>query len=109
MGKLEEALEEMTLAKELDPLSLIINADFAQLSYYARRYDQAIEAARKTLELDPNYGDAYMYLGVAQLSKSNYEEALRAFEKCESLGLALGPRIDIIVGFIYIEHKLWFF
>lgn len=49
-GRLEEAIAEMKRAQELDPLSLIISTNVGWAYYFARRYDQAIEQHRKTIE-----------------------------------------------------------
>jgi tetratricopeptide (TPR) repeat protein len=49
--------------------------------FLARRYDQAIEQAAKTLELDPKYISAYYIRGVAYVKKSMYKEAMAEFEK----------------------------
>jgi len=40
-NRIDEALAEMEAARQLDPLSAIINADGGHLLYAARRYDQA--------------------------------------------------------------------
>ena len=50
-------------AVELDPLSLIINADLGQNFMLARRYDEAIEQLRKTLAMDPRFYYARWTLG----------------------------------------------
>jgi tetratricopeptide (TPR) repeat protein len=55
LGRYNEAIAEMRKAKSLDPLSLIINADLAELLLIARRYDQSIEQSRKTIEMDPRF------------------------------------------------------
>ena len=49
-------------ARDLDPLSLIVNANLARALYWARRYDEAITQARRTLELDPRFGIALFWL-----------------------------------------------
>jgi TolB-like protein/DNA-binding winged helix-turn-helix (wHTH) protein len=51
----EESLAEIRQAQELDPLSLIIQRDVADMLYYARRYDEGIAQCRKTLERDPHF------------------------------------------------------
>ena len=56
-------------AQELDPLSLIINATVAQVFYYEREYDRAIEQLRKTLDIDSNFGHAHRLLGEALKKK----------------------------------------
>src|SRR6202041_395948 len=42
LGRYDEAIEEMKKAKNLDPLSLIINADLAELLVIAHFYDESI-------------------------------------------------------------------
>ena len=49
-------------ACELDPLSLIVDANLTRSLYWARRYDEAIAQARKTLQLDPHFGVALFWL-----------------------------------------------
>ena len=53
--------------------------------YYARRYDQATEQYRKTLEMDPNFAWAHYLLGVAYEQKGRYEESVAELQK------AVGP------------------
>ena len=55
LGRFDDAIAEGKRAVELDPLSLVINADLGMNYYYARRYDEAIAQLRKTLEMDPGY------------------------------------------------------
>ena len=52
-GEFDRAIAEGNRAVELDPLSLIINADLGQNFLLARRYDEAIEQLRKTLGNGP--------------------------------------------------------
>src|SRR5438552_2878190 len=53
MGRNREAIAEMRKAQNLDPLSLIISADVAEILLVAHSYDQAIEQSRKTIDMDP--------------------------------------------------------
>jgi len=50
VGRTDQALAEIDRARELDPLSVIINSDKAKLLYYARRYDEAIDQLRHAVE-----------------------------------------------------------
>jgi adenylate cyclase len=52
-GKFEEALDEISKAINLDPLSASTIKDKGMIYYYSRNYDSAIEFAIKALELDP--------------------------------------------------------
>jgi TolB-like protein/DNA-binding winged helix-turn-helix (wHTH) protein/Tfp pilus assembly protein PilF len=74
--RVQEALREIRLAQDLDPLSLIINTDVAELLYYARQYDEAIRQAQKTLEMDSSFALAHRVLALAYEQKGNYEASL---------------------------------
>ena len=64
MGRPVEAIEKMKASQELDPLSLIISVAIGWANYMARRYDQAIEQLRRTVELEPHYPVTYWILGL---------------------------------------------
>jgi len=51
--------EAMQKAVELDPKNKLINFNLATAYYQLKKYDQAKKYYEKTLELDPNYVDAY--------------------------------------------------
>lgn len=74
-GKTKEALAEISLAVELDPLSAAALKDKGVLHYYARDYDSAIEYARKALELDPNISGAHRILSLAYQAIGKHTEA----------------------------------
>jgi TolB-like protein/DNA-binding winged helix-turn-helix (wHTH) protein/Tfp pilus assembly protein PilF len=55
LGRFDEALRESEIARELDPLSLIVSADRGAILYYSRQYDRAITQFRSVREMDPNF------------------------------------------------------
>src|SRR5205823_798710 len=61
-GRPEEGWVEIRQAQELDPLSLPISTDLGQAYYYGRRYKEALEQCRKTLEFDPTFVRAHFWL-----------------------------------------------
>ncbi len=63
MGRHDQAIAEITRARELDPLSPGVNATLGFLLLSAGRHDHARAALEKTLELDREYPYAYLYLG----------------------------------------------
>jgi serine/threonine protein kinase/Tfp pilus assembly protein PilF len=81
LGRHDEAIAEIKIAQELDPLSLIISRNLGMFFYYARQYDKAIEAFQRTIDMDPSFSEAHFGLGVAYFQKSMYEEALAEFQK----------------------------
>jgi serine/threonine-protein kinase len=81
MGRLEESLQMISRAAELDPVSQAILKDKGLTLYYNRQYDEAIEMARKTLELDPNYAAAHRLLSLAYQGKGRFDESITENEK----------------------------
>ena len=81
----DEALVEMRKAQNLDPLSLVINADLAELLGLAHAYDEAIQQSRRTLELDPGFALAHNHLGQAYLQKQMINEAIAELQKAVAL------------------------
>ena len=75
---------QIRLAAELDPLSLIIVVTRALISYYAGRYEDTVAEARRTLDLEPNFGAGYSNLGLASLQLGRHEEAIAALRKAVS-------------------------
>jgi TolB-like protein/DNA-binding winged helix-turn-helix (wHTH) protein/Flp pilus assembly protein TadD len=85
LGRYDEAIAEMRKAENLDPLSLIINADLAELFLIAHLYDDSIQQSRKTIEMDPNFALAHNQLGLAYLGKQMHEEAIAELKKAARL------------------------
>ena len=84
-GRREESITEIKLAREIDPRSLIINANVGWCYYLAGDYDKALEAEKETLKLDPSFGIAYGYLSQAYTEKGLYNEAIDAGRNFVSL------------------------
>ncbi|HKE07143.1 MAG TPA: protein kinase [Candidatus Acidoferrum sp.] len=84
-GRRQESLTEIKLAHEIDPRSLIINANVGWCFYLAGEYDKAVEAAKETLRLDPSFGVGYGYLAQAYVEKGQYTEAIEAARNFVSL------------------------
>jgi TolB-like protein/DNA-binding winged helix-turn-helix (wHTH) protein/Flp pilus assembly protein TadD len=85
LGRNGEAIAEMRRAEDLDPLSLIINADLAELLLIAHFYDDSIQQSRKTIELDPNFGLAHNQLAQAYLQRQMNDEAIAELQKAIQL------------------------
>ena len=72
----EESRQAMRRAQQLDPLSLVINADAAWHHYLARNYQDAMEQAWRTLALEPRFAPAQLALGLAYQQMGMLEEAV---------------------------------
>jgi serine/threonine protein kinase/Tfp pilus assembly protein PilF len=80
-GRLDQALQEIKTAQQLDPLSLGINKDFAVILLYARDYDKALEQCRKTLEIEPHLDMMFTYIAQIYELRQKYPEATAELEK----------------------------
>jgi TolB-like protein/Tfp pilus assembly protein PilF len=85
IGRFDEAIAEGKRAIELDPLSPVINMDFARTLMMARRYDEAIAQSRKTLEIDPTFYLAHQTLGLALQLKGDLPAAIAEYTKAQPL------------------------
>ncbi len=80
LGRSDEAVAEMKKAEVLDPLSLIIGAETAEILLVAHRTDDSIEQSRKTIAMDSNFAIAHLELGLAFLQKQMYSEAIQELQ-----------------------------
>ncbi|MBK5285780.1 MAG: hypothetical protein JJE25_10295 [Bacteroidia bacterium] len=77
-GNASEAFREISLAVDLDPISKGILKDKGIFYYYHRQYDEAIEMAEKTLELDSDFIPAHRLLSLIYCAKGMYKESINA-------------------------------
>ena len=89
LGRFQEAIAEIDHALNLDPLSLMINADRGWLLFFARQHDRAIEQLRKTIEMDPNFPLAHWLLGINKEQTGGIEDAISELRKAASLSEAI--------------------
>jgi TolB-like protein len=101
MERHTEALAELDRARELDPTSLIVSDQRGCILYLARRYDEAIEQIRKTLELEPRFAHAHCWLGKAYLQKGMLREGLAELEEAASLPGGDSPLYRYWLGYGY--------
>jgi len=85
LGRNSEAVSEMRKAESLDPLSLIINSDLAELLLIAHFPDESVQQSLKTMEMDPGFALAHNQLGQAYLEKRMFGEAIAELEKATEL------------------------
>jgi eukaryotic-like serine/threonine-protein kinase len=99
-GRKEDSIREIKLARQIDPKSLIINANAGFLYYLAGDYNRAIEAEKNTIRMDPSFVNAHLYLGQFYATKKQYPEALD--ELRTALALSPGdPEADVNLAYTY--------
>ena len=85
MKRHDEAIREIEKAQQLDPLSLIINANCGFFLYVGRRYDEALRQLERTVDLDPGFALAYQYMGYVYIQKNQKVESINALQKAVQL------------------------
>lgn len=79
LGRSDEALQQIHLAEQCDPLSLRIHVERAWIAYMVRDYPRAIEHARLTVAMEATCAAAHLMLGLAQEQSGRTGEAIAAY------------------------------
>lgn len=84
LGRHREAIAQARQARELDPLSLVINSDLGMVLSFARD-PAAEEQLRRTLELDPSFAYARFELGSALQQQGRLDDAVAELRLASSM------------------------
>jgi adenylate cyclase len=101
IGRLNEARVEAERARQLDPTSLIISNIVTIALYADRELDQALEQAKKTLELDPGFVQGRAQLALTRMAQSSYIEAVAELEQLRATFAVLPSRYAGELGYAY--------
>lgn len=85
-GDADSAVAELAQAQTLDPLSLIINTQYGQSLYLARRFPDAIAQGLRTIELDSTFVRGHREVAWSYIAIGKFVDAEREFR--ETLRLA---------------------
>ena len=94
------------LARELDPLSMLMNWTAGPVLGAARDYDSAIDALLHALELDPHFVPGRSTLGLIYAYKGMLDESLAQFERLRPLAggnPAVDANIKALIGLAYAQ------
>ncbi|HJY28002.1 MAG TPA: protein kinase [Pyrinomonadaceae bacterium] len=83
-GRMDQALQELRTAQQLDPLSLGINKDLAVALIYAHDYDRALQQCQKTLEIEPTFSVMSTYMAQIYQLQQKYAEAAAELERAHA-------------------------
>jgi Tfp pilus assembly protein PilF len=78
--RFDEGLEQMSRARELDPLSQLIGFGIGAIQLWSGQIDSAIEQLRRVAELHPDFPLAYTYLAEAYVEKRDLASAVSTIE-----------------------------
>ncbi|OFV94447.1 MAG: hypothetical protein A3H95_08795 [Acidobacteria bacterium RIFCSPLOWO2_02_FULL_64_15] len=98
-GRPDEAVVQIWLAQQQDPLSLPVNLSAGWINFQARRFDQAIVDFGTAIAIEPGSGLAHAGLAASLAQRSRFAEALREAEK--AVDANQGPMVLATVGGVY--------
>jgi eukaryotic-like serine/threonine-protein kinase len=85
VGRYDQAIREMNIALELDPLTIPRRYNAALTYTWARQYDRSIEQFQRLADAEPNNSQMHVGLGQAYIHKGMYEEGIAALRKASDL------------------------
>ena len=80
-GRHNEAIEEIAIARKLDPFSPIINTMTGQFLFYAGRHEEAIGALQKAFAIDPGFWVAHLFMGQIHERAGRSSAAIESLDK----------------------------
>lgn len=85
-GNADAAIEEILLARELEPLSPIINAEVGYFYNFGGNYQRALEELEAAKRLDENYPSTIRILMTTNALLGRREDALEQYERLKTVG-----------------------
>lgn len=79
-NRIKPAQEEFQIALSLDPLSSIVNTNYATLLMQAHRYPESLAQFQKVLARDPNFDPAHYKLSQLYATIGRFAEAVREIQ-----------------------------
>ncbi|HUA15467.1 MAG TPA: tetratricopeptide repeat protein [Verrucomicrobiae bacterium] len=84
-GRYQEAADAMRRARELDPMLAGHHALSSQVAFMGRHFDTALQLAKQSIVLDPQFWIGYMQLGQAYEQVGEFQRALDALNEAARL------------------------
>lgn len=85
IGRHNEAVREISRAREIDPASLLTNTIEGQVLFFAGETGAAEETLKRTIELDQRFWLAHLFLTRVYIVDGRWEDAISAGRKAAEL------------------------
>jgi TolB-like protein/Tfp pilus assembly protein PilF len=102
VGRLEEAFQEIKRAEEVDPLSLVIINNIAEIYIDRGDLQSAARECQRMIDLDPNFWPVHQTLGIVLTKQGRYAEALLEAQKSIELSKR-GNASLALLGYVHAK------
>ena len=99
IGRADESVNELTLARELDPFGSTIATDGAIAFYAARRFQEARQEAERSYQLDSTKSDNFLVVAWTQLALGFPDSAIGSLEQARKQGTGFDVRSYLSVAY----------
>jgi DNA-binding winged helix-turn-helix (wHTH) protein/Flp pilus assembly protein TadD len=89
-GRFAEAQRELRIAREMDPLSVVVQAQLALQGYLSGDHADELAQCEKALELEPHQFLPHWSLGMAYANQGRHGDAVREHEQALTLSGGMG-------------------
>jgi TolB-like protein/Tfp pilus assembly protein PilF len=102
IGRLDEAFREIKKAEEIDPLSLVIINNLAEIYIDRGDLQSAVRECQRMIALDPNFWPVHQTLSIVLTKQGRYAEALVEAQKSNELSKG-GNASLALLGYVYAK------
>ena len=85
LGRIDEAIQEMQRARDLDPLNVVFHTYLGMLFYFGGRYEEAVTQLRNTLAMAPDFAEVHNTLFRVYLEQHKLGEARAELDRSHAL------------------------
>jgi tetratricopeptide (TPR) repeat protein len=89
-------VKELERARDLEPLSPVINAELGYTLGLAGRYQEAMLAGQRAVELDSTLWTGHAFLAFTHAFAGDYSGAVPRFERAVRLGQGIDPLVGAL-------------
>lgn len=79
-GNHERAIQHVSKARELDPLSMVMYIASGWIHYHAHQFDESIKHLQKVITINKNIGFAYLFLSEIHLQQGRHGEFIKEYQ-----------------------------
>jgi DNA-binding winged helix-turn-helix (wHTH) protein/tetratricopeptide (TPR) repeat protein len=91
--RFDAALEQLRVAQELDPLSVVSSWRRANVLFVTGRYEESLAEAHRTLKLEPAHSRSFRTIGECLEAMGKYDDAVDAYLQAGQVALGQLGRV----------------